>query len=204
MRSIKRMKLLLLGIAVVVTASGCTGGTSALRETSTDATAATSAPSTDSTPSAAGTPTSPPAAGTATGSCGPTNGEPAAAGGIASLPEPAGLEGAEWDAANADYTGYDPCAALSWSVVAPIDSTPSSPYAVLLFHDGSYLGTATTEQYAFSPEIERTSEETIAVTYRYAQGDDANADPSGRTEAAFTWNETAQRVDMTGSTPPEN
>lgn len=146
---------------------------------------------------AASTPTPTP-----TPTCGPSSGAAAAAEGIAALPLPAGLEDAKWDAANADYSGYDACAPLSWSVVAPEFGTAGSPYAILLFHEGRYLGTATAQQYAFEPTVERRSDAAVTVTYRFAQAGEPNAAPSGRTTASFTWNDETGRVEMTGNTPP--
>lgn len=181
----------LVGAAIVVALSGCSGGTTTpgpSASASTSGASAASAPS--STPGASST-------------CGPATGADAAAAGIARLPLPAGLSTATWNGADADYSGYDACAALSWSVVTVADSTPSSPSAILLFHDGAYLGTATAEQYGFSPTVTRTSPDAITVTYRYATGTDSNADPTGRTTATFTWNPTTSRVTMTGRTPPE-
>jgi hypothetical protein len=96
------------------------------------------------------------------------------------------LERVSWDAVGADYSGYSPCAALSWVVVTVEGSTPSSPYAILLFHRGTYLGTATATQYGFAPKIQRTNPATIAVTYTYPQGTDSNADPTGRTHASYS------------------
>jgi hypothetical protein len=139
---------------------------------------------------------------TPTPTCGPSSGAEAAAEGIAALPLPAGLEDAKWDAANADYSGYDACAPLSWSVVAPEFGTAGSPYAILLFHEGRYLGTATAQQYAFEPTVERQSDSAVTVTYRFAKAGEPNAAPSGRTTATFTWNDDAGRVEMTGDTPP--
>ncbi len=81
-------------------------------------------------------------------------------------------------------------------------STASSPYAILLFHRGTYLGTATATQYGFLPMVVRTNPATIAVTYTYAQGADSNADPTGRAHASYSWNASTGKVDMTGNTPP--
>jgi hypothetical protein len=150
------------------------------------------------TTAAAGTPSSTPSA-----SCGPATGAEAASAAIAALPLPSGLSGHEWDAANADHSGYDRCAALSWSVVTVEGGTPSSPYAVLLFHDGAYLGTATATQYGFSPTVTRAGADAITVVYRYAKATDSNADPTGRTTATYTWDASTSKVVMTGDVPPE-
>lgn len=135
--------------------------------------------------------------------CGPTDVTDAAGRAIADLPLPAGLEGAEWDTAGADISGYEPCAALSWLTISVKLASGSSPVAILLFHDGTYLGTATKEQYAFVPDITRTQDDEIAVTYHYAKPGEATAGATGRTNATFTWNDSAGRVEMTGDVPPE-
>ncbi|WP_217640110.1 LppP/LprE family lipoprotein [Curtobacterium sp. MCBA15_009] len=198
--------MILTGAVLVALLTGCSGGEGggdggdAATPTVTET--VTAAPSDDpSTPASTPTPTDSPAT-TPTPTCGPADGAAAAADGIAALPEPAGIAGARWDAANADTSGYDACAALSWSVVAPVGATAGSPYAILLFHQGRYLGTATAEQYAFEPIVERRSDDAIVVTYRYPRAGEPNAAPSGRTTATFTWDADTDRVDMTGDTPP--
>ncbi|WP_052481920.1 LppP/LprE family lipoprotein [Curtobacterium flaccumfaciens] len=189
-----RTALILTTATLAALLTGCSGadGADGSAATPTVTETVTAPPSV-----AASTPTPTP-----TPTCGPTSGAEAAAAGIAALPLPAGLEDAKWDAANADYSGYDACAPLSWSVVEPEFATAGSPYAILLFHEGRYLGTATAEQYAFEPTIERRSESALTVTYKFAKAGEPNAAPSGRTTATFTWNDETGRVDMTGDTPP--
>ncbi len=192
--------LFLTGAAVVALLTGCSGGGDGGDAAPTVTETVTAAPTdTAATPSPTSTPTPTP---TPTPTCGPATGSEAAAAGIAALPSPAGLEDTKWDAANADYTGYDACASLSWSVVAPEFGTAGSPYAILLFHQGRYLGTATSEQYAFEPVVERLADASIKVTYTYAKANEANADASGRTTATYIWNDGTERVDMTGEVPP--
>jgi hypothetical protein len=192
-----RTALILTTATLAALLTGCSGAdggaaTPTVTETVTAPPSdAASAPKPTPTPTATPTPT-----------CGPSSGAEAAAQGIAALPSPAGLDGTEWDAANADYSGYDACAPLSWSVVAPEFGTAGSPYAILLFHEGRYLGTATAQQYAFEPTVERQSDSAITVIYRFAEAGEPNAAPSGRTTATFTWNDETGRVDMTGDTPP--
>lgn len=189
-----RTALILTTATLAALLTGCSGADGADGSAATPTVTETvTAPPSD----AASTPTPTP-----TPTCGPTSGAEAAAAGIAALPLPAGLEDAKWDAANADYSGYDACAPLSWSVVEPEFATAGSPYAILLFHEGRYLGTATAEQYAFEPTIERRSESAVTVTYRFAKAGEPNAAPSGRTTATFTWNDETGRVEMTGDTPP--
>jgi len=189
-----RTALILTTATLAALLTGCSGADGADGSAATPTVTETvTAPPSD----AASTPTPTP-----TPTCGPTSGAEAAAAGIAALPLPAGLEDAKWDAANADYSGYDACAPLSWSVVEPEFATAGSPYAILLFHEGRYLGTATAEQYAFEPTIERRSESAVTVTYKFAKAGEPNAARSGRTTATFTWNDETGRVDMTGDTPP--
>ncbi|MDM7886454.1 LppP/LprE family lipoprotein [Curtobacterium sp. RHCKG23] len=196
--TVRTTGLLVLAVAGTVALAGCTGGAGSdptatvTRTVAASPTSATGAGS-SSTPST--TPSSTP-------TCGPADGAAAAAGPIADLPVPAGLEGARWDASRADTTAYDGCAALSAVTVSVVDATASSPVAVLLFHDGTYLGTATKEQYAFVPGVTRTAPDALRVEYRYAMPADSNADPTGRATATYTWDDGAGRVEMTGDVPP--
>jgi len=196
-RAVRRAGWLPVVVLAVAATAGCSAGTPSPAESSAPAAAPTpSTPAPEPSPTPTPAPTPEPAA------CGPASGQEAAASGIAALPAPAGLESAVWDAANADYSGYDPCADLSWSLVTLEYATVSSPTAVLLFHDGSYLGTATSEAYGFTPSVERTADDAIAVTYRFLQGDEANADAAGRATATVTWNAATESVDLAGDLPP--
>jgi hypothetical protein len=161
----------------------------------------TSAP-TSSSPSASPSPSSPTPEATPTPTCGPATGQEAAAAGIAALQPVPGLEGKKWVAANDGYSGYDPCAALSWSLVTLEGATVSTPTQILLFHNGTYIGTATATAYGFTPAVERTADGAISVTYRFNQGNESNAEASGRTVATFTWNDETNSVDMAGDLPP--
>ncbi|WIA99529.1 LppP/LprE family lipoprotein [Curtobacterium sp. MCBA15_012] len=185
----------LLAAAAVATLAGCSGGPAAT-PTATTTRTVTASPA-PSTPAAA-----PAATSSATPSCGPSDGATAAARAIAELPLPAGLESARWDPATADTAQYDGCAALSAVTVTVADATGSSPVAILLFHDGTYLGTATKLQYPFEPTVTRTSDAALRVEYRYAGPQDSNADPTGRATATYTWDDAAGRVRMTGEVPP--
>jgi hypothetical protein len=193
------------GIAVaagIITAlSGCSGGTSTPEATVTRTVTAAPAPTSSSTPTsdaAAGGSSTP----TASPTCGTADAAQATSAAVSALPSP-GIEGATWDAARAETSGYDACAPLSWVVVTVDRATASSPAAILLFHDGRYLGTATKEQYGFEPAVSRTDPSTIAVTYRYPEAGESSAEASGRAEATFTWDDSAGRVLMRGDVPPE-
>jgi hypothetical protein len=181
-----------LGLTLVMLVTALVAGCATTADTGPTATASTP----PSSGSAAATPAPSPEA------CGPSTGQEAAAAAVAELPAPAGLEGVRWDAANADYSGYDPCAALSWSLVTLEGATASTPTAVLLFHSGAYLGTATEKAYGFTPAVERTADDAISVTYRFPQGMESNAEASGSAVATFTWNAATDSVEMSGDLPP--
>ncbi len=194
---------LVLAVAAAVVLSGCSG-TSDTDPTATTTETVTATPSaTETVPAPSATPTDTAGTGAgATPTCGPSDATAAARTAVADLPLPAGLESASWDTANLGTTAYDGCAALSAVTVSVVDATASSPVAVLLFHDGTYLGTATKEQYAFVPDVTRTADDAVRVVYRYAEPQDPNAAPSGRATATYTWDAAAERVDMSGDVPP--
>ncbi|WP_168166962.1 LppP/LprE family lipoprotein [Corynebacterium sp. HMSC04H06] len=107
----------------------------------------------------------------------------------------------EWnpDTAIADY---DPCADLSWAAVTVTGATASSPYHIMLFHKGEFLGTATAQPYGFAPEINRASGRQMDVIYRWPQDGDANANPTGSSFASFAWNPVTEEIEMAGNVPP--
>ncbi|SBN64657.1 LppP/LprE lipoprotein [Curtobacterium sp. 9128] len=200
MRTIRIGLSLLAATATLAALSACSGtGTPTASPTATSTADATTTTATQhATP-----PTSPSSSATAQGSCGTESAATAVQQAVATLPRPVpNLPDATWDASHADTSGYDSCAALAWSVVSVADGTPSSPNAILLFHDGKYLGTATKVQYPFEPTVTRKSDTSIAVTYRYAKQTDANANPSGTADATFTWDTAAGKVEMAGAVPP--
>ena len=107
-----------------------------------------------------------------------------------------------WDTEWAVVDDYDPCAALSW-IVLPIESgTASSPYQIMLFHRGEYLGTTFKEPEGFAPGVTRLSDDAIEVTYRYTLHGDSNAGARGRAVAQFTWDAAQGKVVHTGALPP--
>lgn len=199
-------------VVIVVVAAAASALAGCSDSSTTDPTATTvrtvaaspSAASPSAASPSASSPSSAPSSPTATPmpTCGPSSGASAAAGPIARLPLPAALPSARWDPSTADASTYDGCAALSAVTVTLAGSTASSPVAVLLFHDGTYLGTATKEQYSFEPQVTRTAPDAIRVVYSYTVGRDTDADPSGRATATYTWDDAAGRVVLSGDVPP--
>ena len=100
-----------------------------------------------------------------------------------------------------DVDAYDPCAELSWITITLEGATGSSPYHIMLYHHGDFLGTATAEPYAFSPRIQQVNDSEIAVTYRWPREGEGNANPSGRTHAGFHWDDAQEKIIMTGDVP---
>lgn len=149
-----------------------------------------------STPTATPTPTPTP-------TCGSLDAEQAAAEAIELLPPPfeePRMSDVTWDGSYATLDGYDPCATLSW-IAFPIEGgTVSSPSQVALFHLGKFVGPATERAYGFWPEVERVSDSEIRVTYTWPQGNESNAEASGRSVALFEWRD--GEVQQTGELPP--
>ena len=108
----------------------------------------------------------------------------------------------DWDPENAFTDDYDPCATLSWIPVGIVGPTGSSPYHVLLFHRGAFVGTATKTSQAFSPATERISDSALTITYMFPRGGEANAGASGKATSTFTWDDAKQQVVRTGELPP--
>jgi hypothetical protein len=196
-----RPSVFLVGAAVVVALTGCTAGSNPTAGVSSRAAAPSSRAS---VPRSSGTP-SPgvgPSETSSSPSCGPSTGQAAAAKGIAALPAPTNLTGIRWDALGAEYAGYSPCTALSWSIITVQGSTASSPYAILLFHHGSYLGTATKIACPSHPDVTRTTDNTVHVTYHYPKAGENDADLTGTTNVTLNWDANAHKVQFDGSTPP--
>ncbi|QDZ42763.1 LppP/LprE family lipoprotein [Corynebacterium sp. sy039] len=109
---------------------------------------------------------------------------------------PGSQDGWSWDVQGADTSTYDPCATLSWIVVG-VRNVPENqaPYHITLYKNGKYLGTATFEPYPYYPQVQRTSDRSISVTYSW---------DSGKSYASFTWSNTQEKIVMEGDVPPSN
>ncbi|MGP5931359.1 LppP/LprE family lipoprotein [Corynebacterium glyciniphilum] len=115
---------------------------------------------------------------------------------------PPNAENYPWAPAWAEPDGYDSCADLSW-IILPIEGgTASSPYQIMLFHDGGYLGTATSEAYGFYPTVSRVDDATLSVTWHWPREGESSAGASGESTAQFTWDAPTSSVSMSGEVPP--
>lgn len=100
--------------------------------------------------------------------------------------------------ASADLPGQ--CAQLLW-VRAVGGNSAGAPIHVLFFHDGKWLGTATSEAYAFTSVVGYT-DTTVTVEYKWLAGDEPFAAPQGGPVAIhYTWN--GSNVVMSGPLPAE-
>ena len=107
-----------------------------------------------------------------------------------------------WDTTEADVSTYDSCASLSW-IVLPIEGgTASSPYQIMLFHHGEYIGVTSDQMIGFFPEVERLDDETIQVTYKWPRDGESTAGASGRSVSVFTWDAITRAVVHSGEWPP--
>lgn len=107
-----------------------------------------------------------------------------------------------WDTTEADVSTYDSCVSLSW-IVLPIEGgTASSPYQIMLFHHGEYIGVTSDQMIGFFPEVERLDDETIQVTYKWPRDGESTAGASGRSVSVFTWDAITRAVVHSGEWPP--
>lgn len=196
-----------LAAAVLVTGcgshdEGASPETSPASSPSSSASFAT-ASATASSPEATSSPTASSASPTASeASCTDLTGQQALEKWIGKVPQAFPGSNFAWTTKYADTQHYDPCADLSWVATTVDGATVSSPYAVLLFHHGEYVGPATEKPQGFGPRISRVDGRTLRITYTYTVGSEANAAASGRATSTFTWNDAAHRVDRTGDLPP--
>lgn len=107
-----------------------------------------------------------------------------------------------WATTWASPEGYDDCAALSYIVISIEGATASSPYQIMLFHNGQYLGTVTKKAFGFGPTVTRESDSLISVVFHWPKPGESNAERSGETYAQFAWDDQQGKVVMTGDAPP--
>lgn len=207
----KNRSLAALATAVVLASTGCsstaekpaepaeTSASSTTTTASSSTTSATASPSASVSSSAQSTSASP--ASSQTVSCGNDNEQQALDNGFGQLLELSGPEGNYHWAKDYTDSNYDPCAELSWAVVGIQGGTASSPYQIMLFHRGEYLGTATKHAYGFAPKVERVSDGEIAVTYRWPKDGESNAEASNTATAHFAWDKEKNSVVMSGNLP---
>ena len=108
----------------------------------------------------------------------------------------------QWDLDGADTTTYDACAALSWVVLEIPGNTASSPFQIMLFHRGQYIGTTASKPIGFPPKVVRLDDAAIQVAYTWPRDGESNAEASGRSISIFTWDDRTRSVVHSGEWPP--
>lgn len=95
--------------------------------------------------------------------------------------------GGGWVAGRYSEAPAGSCPDLEYVLAETPGGTVSSPTHVLFFHDGTYLGTATSEAYAYTT-VSAASENSVSVDYRWLAPADANCCPSGGPATIpYTW-----------------
>lgn len=110
--------------------------------------------------------------------------------------------GWQWYLDGADTSTYNECAALSWVVLELEGGTTFSPYQIMLFHNGQYIGVTSSEAIGFWPYVVRLDDATIEVTYTWPQDGESNIEASGRSISVFTWDTSSEQVIHSGEWPP--
>ncbi len=102
---------------------------------------------------------------------------------IDQLPAPQQIPDATWLYA---YNGnYNRCTDLSYAQVGIVDATGWSPTQLLLFHRGTYLGTAT--GCALHPAVVAETADSIHVEYHYPREGEIHAAATGFAAQTFRW-----------------
>jgi LppP/LprE lipoprotein len=100
----------------------------------------------------------------------------------------------------APSSNFDPCSTLSAVVITIEAATGSSPQQALLFHNGNYVGTATSRTYAFmSVNAAQTNDDTVALNYKDGRHV-CTACPGPITTVRYQWQ--SDHVEMLDPAPP--
>lgn len=104
-----------------------------------------------------------------------------------------------WDTDPKTFEGnFNPCATLSTAIITIQGATGSSPNQALMFHKGTYLGTATSKAYGFTSLDPATTDDTVVLSYKVPGSCNACADGTFY-HVQFHWDGT--HVVMTGKPP---
>lgn len=106
-----------------------------------------------------------------------------------------------WDHNPRTFEGnYKPCATLSTALITVQGATRSSPEQALLFHDGNYVGTATSKAYGLvSLNTARTTDDTVVFNYKDPNSSAGDANPTIVT-VRYQWQ--GDHVAMLDPAPP--
>ncbi|MBJ8344124.1 LppP/LprE family lipoprotein [Antrihabitans sp. YC2-6] len=204
MKNVVRALALIAGAAAVVAGCETESGSPSAAETSRAAATSIAAASTTEAPSESETATTTSASATTTAdTASNTSGDglcvdPGSAGvldAIATLPSTN-----DWAIEDSSEATIGDCPELGWITVSG-GASAAAPIHVLFFHDGTYLGTATSEPYAFT-YVSAESADTISVDYKWLAGDEPFCCPAGGPATIpYTWD--GSQVVMTVPLPDE-
>lgn len=118
-------------------------------------------------------------------------------------PYPGGGESWPWSTDSTTFQGnFNPCATLSTVLVTVEGATGSSPVTALMFHNGEYLGTATSKAYGFTFfDPDRTTDDTVVLYYKTPGACNACA-PAAVDSVRYQWR--GDRVVMLDPPPPSS
>lgn len=95
---------------------------------------------------------------------------------------------------------YNTCAPLTTALVTIEGATGSSLVTALMFHDGNYLGTATSKAYGLTSfNAARTTGDTVVLDYKQP-GACTACEPAGVTSVRYQWQ--GDHVAMLDPPPP--
>lgn len=109
----------------------------------------------------------------------------------------------DWDPGASDTSTYDACAPLSWILLSIKGPTGSSPFQVMFFNRGEFVGTATSEPFGFHPNVTRQSDAAVSVVFRWPKVGEATASASGESTSTYVWDETSRTLKRSGDLPPD-
>lgn len=135
--------------------------------------------------------------------CGPSNVNQAVSQNIAQVPEMYAESGAAtgWIVDTTATESYDACLDLSWVVLPLSRGTGSSPYQIMLFHRGEYIGTPSLVSFGFYPRVARVSDDAIEVGYSWPDEGQPNAAARVQTVMTYRYNPDTGGVTATGQWP---
>ncbi|MCU1644465.1 MAG: hypothetical protein JWN03_4740 [Nocardia sp.] len=153
-------------------------------------------------PTSAGIPATAAAAPT-TATCGQNLSAPEVRDAIAAQPPVQNDSGTPWKWATQPVSGnFDPCATLSAALIIIEKGTASSPMQILLFHQGSYLGTGTLKWRSFTGmDPTHTTPDTVGIKYHVPGTCNACSDG---TDYCVQYHWTGTEVEMLGTPPDES
>ncbi|MFC0315673.1 LppP/LprE family lipoprotein [Gordonia phosphorivorans] len=114
---------------------------------------------------------------------------------IAETPAPSGMT---WQPNGSPVP--EPCRTLDYSTTTVQMATVSSPEAILLFHNGEFVGLASKCLLPLR-NVQHDGDNTVVATYRFAREGESNAGASGTATLRYTWD--GDRVVTDGSFPAE-